>query len=262
MIDGVLKNSVVKTDMHVTDTHGYTEMVFGAAHLMNISFAPRLKNIHRLKRYSFKGKKAYSHLQYPILPDGNINREIIEKEWSQILRVIVSIKLGYTTASQVFKRLNSYTESNNPLYVALKEFGKIIKTFHILKYIDSLELRQAIHKQLNKGESGNKLDRALAIGHSGLNYATREEHEEVENCKRVIKNAIVCWNYMYLTQKLLDAKSSLDRRALLEKIKASSTVSWEHIVIHGEFDFSDLKLQDSHHFTYEKMHDPSLISDL
>lgn len=262
MIDGVLRNSVVKSDMHVTDTHGYTEMVFGASHLLNISFAPRLKNIHRLKRYSFKGKKAYSYKEYPILPDGKIKRESIEKEWDQILRVIVSIKLGYTTASQIFKRLNSYSESNNPLYIALKEFGKVIKTLHILRYIDNLELRQAIHKQLNKGESGNKLDRALAIGHSGLDYATREEQEDVENCKRVIKNAIVCWNYMYLTQKMIDAKSDTERRALLEKIKTSSTVSWEHIVIHGEFDFSDLRLQDSHHFTYDKMHDPSLISDL
>lgn len=259
MIDGVLKNEVVKSDMHVTDTHGYTEMVFGAAHLLNISFAPRIKNVHRSKIYSFKGKKAYSSKSFPVLPDGRIRRPLIEKEWKQILRVIVSIKLGYTTASQIFKRLNSYTEDNNPLYVALKEYGRIIKSLHILRYIDNLELRQAIHKQLNKGESGNKLDRALAIGHTGLSLATREEQEEVENCKRVIKNAIVCWNYMYLTQRLIDAPSDAERRAILEKIGASSTVSWEHIVIHGEFDFSDNSLQDTHHFSYEKMHDPNVI---
>jgi hypothetical protein len=74
-----------------------------------------------------------------------------------------------------------------------------------------------------------------------------------------IKNAIVCWNYMYLTQRLIDAPSDAERRAILEKIGASSTVSWEHIVIHGEFDFSDNSLQDTHHFSYEKMHDPNVI---
>jgi TnpA family transposase len=41
--------------------------------------------------------------------------------------------LKVTTASQLFKRLNSYS-NQHPLYQALKEFGKIIKSRFILKY--------------------------------------------------------------------------------------------------------------------------------
>lgn len=260
MIDCVLNQAVVKSKMHVTDTHGYTEMVFGATDLLGIAFAPRIKNIHRLQRYASKGKKkSYSHKGYPILPDKNINLDQIDVGWNELVRMVVSIKLGYTTASQLFKRLNSYTNDRNPLKKALTAYGQIIKTSYILEYIDNLELRQVIHKQLNKGESGNRLDRALAIGSSGLDYVEKEEQVAVENCKRVIKNAIVCWNYMYLSQRLMNTDSASERRALIEKIKASSANAWDHVVIHGEIDFSDSHLADSQHFTFERMHDLDIL---
>ena len=43
VIDGLMHNDVVKSDIHSTDTHGYTEAVFGLTHLLGFSFAPRIK---------------------------------------------------------------------------------------------------------------------------------------------------------------------------------------------------------------------------
>ena len=40
----------------------------------------------------------------------------------------------YLFYDQIFKRLNSY--SKNPLYMGLKEYGRIIKSIFILRYID------------------------------------------------------------------------------------------------------------------------------
>ena len=48
----------------------------------------------------------------------------------------------------------------------LKEFGKGPKTLFILKYVDDVEFRQAIEKQLNKVESSNKFSRAVSYGHN------------------------------------------------------------------------------------------------
>lgn len=259
MIDGVLKNDVVKSELHSTDTHGYTEMIFGASHLLNISFAPRIKNIHKQHLYSLKSKRTYSSRDYPVLPKKKINTKIIEKYWDEILWLLVSIKLGETSASQIFKRLNSYSRNDNPLYLALKEFGRIVKSHYILRFIDDPELRRIVQKQLNKGESGNKLDKALAIGRPYYTQTTKEEQETVESCKRVLKNAIVCWNYMYLTQKLMATKNKVHKQALINKILSSSTASWKHLLIHGEFDFSDRTLKDSRAFVFEKMHDPDLL---
>jgi len=226
---------------------------------MNISFAPRIKNVHKQHLYSLKTTRSYPVSRFPIRPNEKINVKRIEQYWDEILRVVASIKLGETSASQVFKRLNSYAIDNNPLYLAMKEFGKIIKTEYILRFIDDPALRSAVQKQLNKGESGNKLDRALAIGRSDYVQIEKEDQETVESCKRVLKNAIVCWNYMYLSKKLLATKDKVKKQALIDRIISSSTVTWLHFLIHGSFDFSDSTLSDSRSFVFNKMHHPSVI---
>jgi len=45
VIDGLMHNDVVKSDVHSTDTHGYSEMIFGTMHLFWFSYAPRIKNL-------------------------------------------------------------------------------------------------------------------------------------------------------------------------------------------------------------------------
>lgn len=262
MLDGVLKNDVVKSTLHTTDSHGFTEVVMGLSYLLKITFVPRLKGIHNFRIFSDRGTKTYSHKNYPILPKGKLDMSLIESEWMEILRVVASIVLGYSTVSQILKRLNSYSEYNNPLYRALREFGRMIKSMFILRYIDDLELRQTIQKQLNKGESGNKLDRALAVGRAEYAYATKEEQESVESCKRLLKNVIVCWNYMYLTNKMHMAENDDEKIAIAQKIRESSTVAWHHVLMHGEFDFSDQSLMDTHEFALNKMQDPNLFKFL
>jgi len=259
MIDGVLKNEVVKSDLHSTDTHGYTEAVFGASHLLGITFAPRIQKIHKQYLYSLRHKRTYSSRDYPILPHKKINTKLIEKYWDDILRLVVSVKLGEVTASQVFRRLNSYSSNDNPLYMALKEFGRIIKSHYILRFIDDPELRSSIQKQLNKGENGNQLGRALAIGRSEYTQTTKEEQELAESYKRLIKNAIVCWNYMYLSNLLAITKDSHRKKIILNKIKSSSATSWAHLVIHGIYDFSDEVFANTRLFNTQKIIDPKIF---
>lgn len=261
MIDGVLKNDVVRSDMHSTDTHGYTESVFGLTYLLKIAFAPRIKQPGKRHLYSFRRPSYYKNRGYPILPKGKIDSKLIIQYWEDILRLAVSIKLGEVTASQIFKRMNSYSAKQNPLYNALKAFGGIPKSLFLLRYADDVEMRQAIQKQLNKGESGNRLDRALAIGRKEYTQTLKEDQETAETCKRLLKNIVVCWNFMYLSNRLARAVSDAERLKLLRKIKVSSMVAWEHFIFHGEFDFSDPKLKDSQSFDFEKMMDPDLIKE-
>ena len=105
LIDGLMNNDVVKADIHSSDTHGYSEIIFGITHLMDITFAPRIKNLKEQKIYSLISRKHYSQKEYPILPSEKINKDFIIKNWEDILRLIATIKLKRTTASQIFKRL-------------------------------------------------------------------------------------------------------------------------------------------------------------
>src|ERR1700733_4864362 len=102
---------------------------------------------------------------------------------------MATIKLREVTASQLLKRLSSYAKEN-PLYKALKEFGRIIKSLFILTYYDDVKLRQRIEKQLNRIELSNKFSNAVFYANNGeFNQATRDEQEISTACKVLIQNS-------------------------------------------------------------------------
>jgi TnpA family transposase len=245
VIDGLMHNDVVKSDIHSTDTHGYSEIIFAVSHLLGFSYAPRIKNLKKQDIYTFRSRKYADQTGWKITPDKYINEKIIKDNWDDFLRLICTIKLKETTASDIFRRINSYSKQH-ALYKAMKAFGQIIKSLFILRYLDELELRQTIEKQLNKVELANKLTRAVAVGNPReYTQAEKEEQEIAASCNRLIKNAIICWNYLYLTKRLKQAKTDEDRENLLKSIITHSVVSWAHINLLGEYDFSDEKLKDT-----------------
>ncbi len=61
----------------------------------------------------------------------------------------------------------------------------------------------------------------------------------------LIKNAIVCWNYLYLSRELITEKNEERRAELIEAIRNGSAATWKHFNLHGEFDFSDERMVDS-----------------
>lgn len=252
VIDGLLHNNIVQSDIHSTDTHGYTELIFAVTYLLGFSFAPRIKNPKRQTLYSFINRKIYQEEGFQLLPERYINIEIIEEHWDDILRLIATIKLKETTASQLFKRLSSYSKKH-PLYTAIKAFGQIIKTIFLLVYIDDVQFRQSIGKQLNISELTNKFSKAIAYANNQeLDYATKEEQILAEGCKRLIKNSIICWNYFYLSQLLADSDDH-EKENLLNIMKNGSIQTWKHINLQGEFDFSEEKLEDSIGFKFHKI---------
>lgn len=258
VIDGLMHNDVIKSDVHSTDTHGYSEIIFGATHLLGFEFAPRIKGLGRQQLYAFKPRKHYEERGHLLLPDRYIREALVEEQWDEVLRFIATIRLKVTTASQLFKRLNSYSKQH-PLYRALKEFGKIPKTLFILKYADDLQFRQAIEKQLNKVESSNKFSKAISFGHSHEFIQSEKEDQEIaEGCRRLIKNAIVCWNYLYLSRELAAETNEARKAELIEAIRNGSIITWAHFNLHGEFDFSDERMVDSMGLALPKNQDVEL----
>lgn len=243
VIDGLMRNDVVKSDIHSTDTHGYSEVIFAITHLLGFSFAPRIKNLKKQTLYIFKlGYKDCN--DWSIKPSRIIDVKLIEEYWDEILRFVITIKLKENSASDIFKRLNSYSKQHK-LYAGLKAFGRIIKSHFILCYIDDVDLRQSIEKILNKIELANRFTREVAVGNP-RNFVdgNKEDQEIAETCNRLIKNSIICWNYMFL-EKVLKKSEPYEYEKLMTSIKTHSPMSWAHINLLGEYDFSDKKMQDS-----------------
>ena len=120
-------------------------------------------------------------------------------------------------------------------------------------YMYDPNLRQMIQHQLNKGESSHQVARYIFYGNNGkINYSSKEEHLQITSCKTLIHNLIVCWNYMYLSKKLFQAKPE-DRKKLFGKIMQISPVRWEHINFYGVFDFSEKAIEDALGFESDEL---------
>jgi TnpA family transposase len=245
VIDGLMHNEVIKSDIHSTDSFGYSEAIFATSHLLGFSYAPRFKNLKRQRLYIFNSRHQADRSTWKILPTGYIDTERILPYWDDILRFIATIKLKETTASDLFRRLNSYSKQHG-LYQALKTFGQILKSHFILRVIDDPVLRQAIERVLNGVEHVHRFTRAVSVGNP-REFLQAEKHEQelVEACKRLIKNCTICWNYLYLSQKLADLTDTASREMLLAALTHGSAVAWQHLNLLGEYDFSEERLQDT-----------------
>lgn len=158
---------------------------------------------------------------------------------------MATIKLRHSSASQLFKRLSSYA-SDHPLYKALKEFGRLIKTQFILTYYDHLELRQRIEKQLNKVELANRFSKAVFFANNQeFQDGTRDEQEIATACKVLIQNAIVLWwNTLYLLQWLSSTSNAEEQSEMLNAITGGSLLTWQHVNLQGEYDFRQVAAND------------------
>jgi TnpA family transposase len=231
VIDGLMHDDVVKSTIHSTDTHGYSEAIFGVTHLLSISYAFR-SMVHAARK------------SWAVQPTKYIDEDIICAHWDEILRLVATIKLKRSTASDIFRRLNSYSKQNS-LYTAVKAFGRIVKTLFILRYVDEVDLRMAIEAQLNKIELANRFTRAVAVGSPrDFIFALQEDQQVAESCNRLIKNAIICWNYLYLEMRLRAAEPATHAEMMIA-IKTHSPQSWAYVNMLGEYDFSEEKLVDT-----------------
>jgi hypothetical protein len=59
--------------------------------------------------------------------------------------------------------------------------------------------------------------------------AEKGDQQMAEACKRLIKNCTICWNYLYLSQKLQEITDTDSREALLDAVAQDSTVAWRHL---------------------------------
>jgi Tn3 transposase DDE domain len=64
----------------------------------------------------------------------------------------------------------------------------------------------------------HRFTRAVSVGNPReFLQAEKEDQEMAEACKRLIKNCIICWNYLYLSQKLEEITDTESREALLTR---------------------------------------------
>ena len=91
---------------------------------------------------------------------------LIRSRWDDMVRVAGSLKLGWVTASLFISKLQAYPR-RNALALALQEYGRLIKTIFILRYLEDEAYRRRINRQLNKGEALHMLREFLFFANKG-----------------------------------------------------------------------------------------------
>lgn len=239
VLDALSHDEIIRAEAHSTDTHGYTEAIAAITGIWGIESRPRLASIHKLHLYSMDATSTFKEQDYRILPNQKVDYELIIQYWDDILRLVTTIKLGHEKASTLLRRLNSYSRQN-PLYKALKEVGRLYKTIYILRYISQQDLRQSVEAVLSKVENANHFAKAVMLGNpQEFNWGTHYEQLIAEGCKRLIINSINYYNLLLLSQQICNCKSVAQKEELIKLISQTSTHTWHHINLHGEFDFSE-----------------------
>jgi len=238
-----MHNDVKEKKIHSTDEFGFTEALFCATHLIGTSFAPRFKKPGHKSIYAFSAKKTYKKKGYKVLPSGTINQKLIIKHWDDVLRFMATIKLNHNSASTLFTRLSSYA-IQNPLYQALKEFGRIIKSRFLLTYYNDVELRQDIQMQLGRIELSNKFSNAVFFDRDHeFQVGGKDEQEIATACMVLIQNSIVLWNYLYMSDLIANTQSD-GREELIKSIKKGSMICWRHVNLRGSYNFNNIASND------------------
>lgn len=173
---------------------GINRVNFAILYLFDYLFAPRFKDtagkIDTI--YGFHHPRYYQDLL--IKPVRKINIELIISEWENILRIMLSLATKATTQSIIIGKLSSY-ERKNRTKAALWEFDNIIRSIHILRYIDDITYRQNIQKALNRGESYHRLRRAVSYANGGKLRVRTELAQQIYNeCGRLLANNIILYN--------------------------------------------------------------------
>jgi TnpA family transposase len=204
VLDALLDNLAdLEVVEHTTDTAGYTELIFALFDLLGFKFSPRIRDLgdQQLYRTAELDLSALPKMRAQLT--GVVNEIIICEDWDEMLRLALSLKKGYVTASLIVQKLQAYPRKH-PLMRSLQEYGRLIKTLHILSWYEDLALRQRISKQLNKGEALHRLREHIFYGkHGELAGMEDEPLDHVVGCLNLVANIVVVWNAVQMA-KLVD----------------------------------------------------------
>lgn len=231
--------SDIHPKIHSTDNHGINQVNFALLYSFGYKFAPRYKDFKNNAKKNLYCMKSLDNYEKSFLkPIRKINTKIIKDEWDNIQRILVSLAMKETTQSIIIKKLSSYKRKNKTKK-ALWEFDNIIKSIHILDYVDDLIFRQHIQKAVNRTEAYHGLKKAIRFAHGGgFKVKTELEQQIWDECSRLIASCVVYFNCFLLSNIISEKEKTCNNDEIIN-LKKISPIAWRHIHFYGRYDFKN-----------------------
>ncbi|MBA2764510.1 MAG: Tn3 family transposase [Thermoleophilaceae bacterium] len=234
VLDGLLENdTILRPREHYTDTHGFTEQLFGLCYLLGFSFMPRLKDLKDQQLYKLD-RSDFGELG-PIFRS-SVDVALIREQWDQLVRVASSLRNRTAPAHVVLERLAASSPTDR-LAKALTMLGRVAKTAHILRYAHDAKVRDRVQLQLNRGESRHALARRLFFANQGAFRSG--DYEEIMNkvsALSLLSNAVLVWN----TVRMAEIVRSLEEAGQVvarEDLARISPLHRAHVIPSGTYHF-------------------------
>jgi TnpA family transposase len=219
----------------VTDSHSYSDLVFGILELLGISYRPALADLPDQKGWRIDAGADYGPLN--TFARGKIDLARVRTHWPDLLRVIASIYTGTVRAYDVVTMLQ---RDGHPtaLGEALAAYGRIFKSLHILAYIDVDETyRRDIKHIRNLQEGRHDLARAICHGKKGELFHHYERGLENQlGVLGLVLNCVVLWTTMYLNAAIEQLKAQGYPVRAEDAARLSPFVR-KHLGVHGTYSF-------------------------
>lgn len=145
-----------------------------------------------------------------------------------------SLEEGHATASTALKCIVGFT-SNNNVYQANLQLGRILKTEHILYWMGDPHKRKRTRKGLLKVEQIHQLARDITYGNRGrLKGKTLEEITSSGNCTTLIMAAIIYWQAKEISH-IVKWHNPEEAGIDLSMLAHISPIEWSNIILYGEY---------------------------
>lgn len=199
LLDGLEKNtSDIQPDTVHGDTQAQSATVYGLAHLLGIKLMPRIRKWQDLKFYRPKASSRYQHIDE--LFTDVVDWRLIQTHFKDMLRVILSIKMGRINPSTILRKLGTNSRKNK-LFKAFHALGSAVRTGFLLEYIDDEELRAMIQNATTKSEAFNAFVKWLTFGGQGvINTNNRDELRKRIKYNHLVANCLIFYNVVEMSR--------------------------------------------------------------
>lgn len=237
----ILYNNATSIDPEVLtgDMHIINKLNFAFMDWFGKKLYSRFCSIQRQVPHLYCGKDIdeYINAGALVLPAGQLDRQLMEEEWHNILPIIKAVGVKEMSQSTLIRKL--CTTKSSRTRRAMLEYDKLIRSITTLQYIQDRKLQKDIHRSQNRIESYHQLRTAITTSYGKKHLIGKNEKEiAISNqCGRLIALCILHYNSSILS-KLYDKYRLQNNQRALNFIKKISPAAWRHIHFQGHFIFA------------------------
>lgn len=214
------------------DTQAQTATAFGLCKLWGVDLMPRIRNWKGLKLLRPDADTRYQHID-KLFADEPVNWSLIETHLPDMLRVVLSIRMG-RLSPDLLKRILTTYGAKNRLNQALAALGRAVRTGYLLMWLSSRTLRQEVHSETNKSETIHAFYDFLTFGGDKIKQAERDEQDKADKYEQLVGNLVSLYNTVHMTA-ILDELAREGIKYTDEDLTFLSPLITEHINRFGKY---------------------------